>query len=67
MLLRPTWMTITYTCVGQLDLFRDESIEYVVCLVKASVDVGFHLYMVCFHAFESCMSRSRGRRLNYDG
>ncbi|MCU5601409.1 alpha/beta hydrolase [Bacillus wiedmannii] len=42
----------TYTCVGQLDLFRDEIIEYVTRLAQAGVDVEFHLYPGCFHCFE---------------
>ncbi|NEW05334.1 alpha/beta hydrolase [Paenibacillus sp. SYP-B3998] len=42
----------TYTCVGQLDLFRDETIEYVARLAKAGVDVEFRLYPGCFHLFE---------------
>lgn len=42
----------TYTCVGQLDLFRDETIEYVTRLAQAGVDVEFHLYPGCFHLFE---------------
>ncbi|MCM3677098.1 alpha/beta hydrolase [Peribacillus simplex] len=42
----------TYTCVGQLDLFRDETIEYVTRLAQAGVDVEFHLYPGCFHCFE---------------
>ncbi|TCW37839.1 acetyl esterase/lipase [Laceyella sacchari] len=42
----------TYTCVGQLDPFRDETIEYVSRLVEAGVDVEFHLYPGCFHGFE---------------
>ncbi|MCG7410828.1 alpha/beta hydrolase [Paenibacillus sp. ACRRX] len=42
----------TYTCVGQLDLFRDETIEYVTRLAQAGVDVEFQLYPGCFHCFE---------------
>lgn len=41
-----------YTCVGQLDLFRDETIHYVTQLAQAGVDVEFHLYPGCFHCFE---------------
>jgi acetyl esterase/lipase len=41
-----------YTCVGQLDPFRDETIEYVARLAQASVDVEFHLYPGGYHAFE---------------
>ncbi|MCT2536711.1 alpha/beta hydrolase [Aquibacillus koreensis] len=42
----------TYTCVGQLDPFRDETINYVARLASAGVDVEFKLYPGCFHAFE---------------
>lgn len=42
----------TYTCVGQLDPFRDETLEYVTRLAQAGVDVEFHLYPGGFHAFE---------------
>ncbi len=42
----------TYTCVGQLDPFRDETIDYVTRLTKAGVEVEFQLYPGCFHAFE---------------
>ncbi|MHA7582437.1 alpha/beta hydrolase [Paenibacillus vandeheii] len=42
-----------YTCVGQLDLFRDETMEYVARLAQEGVDVEFHLYPGCFHLFES--------------
>ncbi|GLI07625.1 esterase [Paenibacillus tyrfis] len=48
-----TGLPPTYTCVGQLDLFRDETIEYVTRLAQAGVDVEFHLYPGCFHLFES--------------
>lgn len=42
----------TYTCVGQLDPFRDETIEYVMRLAQAGVEVEFHLYPGGYHAFE---------------
>lgn len=45
-------MPPTYTCIGQLDLFRDETIENVTRLAQAGVDVEFHLYPGCFHSFE---------------
>jgi acetyl esterase/lipase len=42
----------TYTCVGQLDPFRDETIEYVARLAQAGVPVEFHLYPGAYHGFE---------------
>ncbi|MFL6562562.1 MAG: alpha/beta hydrolase [Bacillus sp. (in: firmicutes)] len=42
----------TYTCVGQLDPFRDETLQYVTRLSQAGVDVEFHLYPGCYHGFE---------------
>ncbi|MBE6111949.1 MAG: alpha/beta hydrolase [Peptococcaceae bacterium] len=41
-----------FTFVGELDPFRDETIEYVARLTKANVPVEFHLFPGCFHAFE---------------
>ncbi|QYK70122.1 MULTISPECIES: alpha/beta hydrolase [Paenibacillus] len=48
----------TYTCVGQLDLFRDETIEYVTRLAQAGVDVEFHLYPRTFHNFEGMVPQA---------
>ena len=42
-----------YTCVGELDLFRDETITYVARLAQADVPVEFHLYPGCYHGFET--------------
>jgi len=42
----------TYTCIGDLDPFRDETIEYVTRLSQAGVPVEFHLYPGCFHGFD---------------
>lgn len=42
-----------YTCVGQLDPFRDETLEFVIRLAQAGVPVEFHLYPGCFHGFDS--------------
>ncbi|WP_434082496.1 alpha/beta hydrolase [Cohnella hashimotonis] len=41
-----------YTCIGDLDLFRDETIDYVARLAQADVPVEFHLYPGCFHGFD---------------
>lgn len=46
----------TYTCVGTLDLFRDETLEYVNKLAKAGVPVEFHLYPSLTHGFERFFS-----------
>lgn len=42
-----------FVCIGTLDLFRDEAIDYVTRLAQADVPVEFHLYPGCFHGFES--------------
>lgn len=42
----------TYTCVGQMDPFRDETLQYVTNLAQAGVDVDFHLYSGAYHGFE---------------
>lgn len=42
----------TYTCVGDLDPFRDETIDYVLRLTQAGVPTEFHLYPGCFHGCE---------------
>lgn len=47
-----------YTCVGQLDPFRDETLDYVARLCRAGVDVEFHLYPGCYHGFEMFASRA---------
>lgn len=47
-----TGLPPAYTCVGQLDPFRDETIDYVARLAQAGVDVEFQLYPGCYHAFE---------------
>lgn len=41
-----------YTCVGQLDPFRDETIEYAARLAQAGVDVELHVVPGGYHAFE---------------
>lgn len=42
----------TYTYIGELDLFRDETISYVTKLLQAGVPTEFHIYPGCFHAFD---------------
>jgi acetyl esterase/lipase len=41
-----------YTYIGELDLFRDETIDYVAKLLRAGVPTEFHIYPGCFHAFD---------------
>lgn len=48
-----TGLPPAYTCVGQLDPFRDETLQYVARLAQAGVPVEFHLYPGCFHGFDS--------------
>lgn len=43
----------TYTCIGQLDPFRDETLTYVTKLAQAGVDVDFQLYSGAYHGFET--------------
>lgn len=42
----------TATFVGDLEPFRDETIQYVENLKKAGVHVDFEIYKGCYHAFE---------------
>ena len=51
----------TYTIVGELDLFRDETIDYVARLLQAGVPAEFHIYPGCFHGFDM-MPCETGRR-----
>ena len=41
-----------YTCIGELDVFRDETLDYVTRLARAGVPAEFHLYPGCFHGFD---------------
>ena len=43
----------TYVDVGELDLFRNEDIEYVHRLALANITVEFHLYPGLPHGFEA--------------
>ena len=52
-------LPFTYTCVGQLDPFRDETLDYVTRLAQAGVDVEFHLYPGCYHGFEGVVPNAR--------
>ncbi len=41
-----------YSCVGDLDPFRDDTIQYMARMAQAGVPVEFHLYSGAYHAFE---------------
>lgn len=47
-----TGLPPTYTYVGDLDPFCDETIDYVARLRQAGVPTEFHLYPGCFHGFD---------------
>jgi len=44
----------TFTFVGDLDVFRDETIDYTQRLMQAGVPVEFHVYPGGTHGFEVC-------------
>ncbi len=41
-----------YSCVGELDPFRDDTADYMFRLSQAGVPAEFHLYPGAYHAFE---------------
>ncbi len=51
-----------YTCVGELDLFRDETIDYCTRLLQAGVSVEFHVYPGCYHGFDMSLGTEIGKR-----
>lgn len=53
-----TGLPPAYIFIGQLDPFRDETLEYVTRLAKAGVPVEFHLYPGCFHGFDSIFNNA---------
>ncbi|GFZ31083.1 esterase [Clostridium zeae] len=62
-----TGLPPAYTFVGQLDPFRDETIDYVARLAQAGVDVEFHLYPGCFHGFDSIFNNTNISKLARNG
>jgi acetyl esterase/lipase len=44
----------SYIDVGDLDLFRDEDVEYAMRLMKAGVPTELHVFPGCYHAWEGC-------------
>ncbi|MGI5902419.1 MAG: alpha/beta hydrolase [Desulfitobacteriia bacterium] len=41
-----------YICVGGLDIFRDETIDFAARLARAGVATELHIFPGCFHGFE---------------
>ncbi|MDD3224573.1 MAG: alpha/beta hydrolase [Clostridium sp.] len=54
-----TGLPPAYIFIGQLDPFRDETIEYVTRLLQAGVAVEFHLYPGCFHGFDTIFNNTK--------
>ncbi len=54
-----TGLPPAYTCVGQLDPFRDETLQYVARLMQAGVPVEFHVYPGCFHGFDASSNNAK--------
>lgn len=52
----------TYTLVGELDLFRDETIDYCARLLQAGVPTELHIYPGCYHGFDMSLTTDIGRR-----
>ncbi|WP_405137934.1 alpha/beta hydrolase [Nocardia sp. NBC_01388] len=42
----------TFTYVGELEVFRDETVDYVQRLRSAGVPVEFEIYPGCWHGFD---------------
>jgi acetyl esterase/lipase len=56
----------TYTFVGELDLFRDETTDYISRLAQAGVTVEYHIYPGCTHGFDMNPLIAVGRRAEAD-
>ena len=60
----------TITFVGELEPFRDETINYVEALKKAGVPVKFELFEAAYHAFEQIATNAsiskRANQFQYD-
>ncbi|KNY25830.1 alpha/beta hydrolase [Pseudobacteroides cellulosolvens] len=52
----------TLTFVGELEPFRDETIQYVENLKKAGVPVAFEIYKGCYHAFDQMCPKAEVSR-----
>ena len=47
-----TGLPPAYSCVGNLDPFRDDTINYMARLAQAGVPAELHVYPGAYHAFE---------------
>jgi acetyl esterase/lipase len=47
-----TGLPSTFIDVGELDIFRDEDIDYAKKLVQAGISCELHVYPGCIHGFE---------------
>ena len=52
-----------YTLVGELDLFRDETIDYCARLLRAGVPTELHVFPGCYHGFDMNVSTEIGKRV----
>lgn len=57
----------TYICVGDIDLFVAEDIDYAQRLLAAGVPTELHVYPGAYHGFDGFAANSRlGRQFNDD-
>lgn len=52
----------TYMSVGELDAFRDETVEYAERLLEAGVATELHVFAGCYHGFDTALSPAISRR-----
>jgi len=58
----PTGLPATFICVGNLDLFLEENLDYVRRLGRAGVPVELHVYPGAFHGFRMAGDTAVHRR-----
>jgi acetyl esterase/lipase len=51
-----------YVCIGELDLFRDETIDYCMRMMQAGVTTELHVFPGCFHGFDMNLNTEIGRQ-----
>lgn len=52
--------------VGELDIFRDECIDYAARLMRAKVSAELHVYPAAFHGWDACAPESRQSARAFD-